>query len=678
MKRAAIVIGINHYPEDSDFKQLQAAVKAARNFAEWATEMGFEVRPICDEADSSAPAEDGGTDKKVVPVTMTRVKSAVTELVQRTGAGRLDQLVIYFSGHGVNKGFAEYWLLSAAPNDGSEAVNVNGCVDDARYLTGISHIVFISDACRTPAPTIQVQNVTGGSIFPNQQGNFSTAVVDRFYAARPGNPAVEIKDEADYSAFYTDCLLYALSGHDSSALEPYREAGPEIRIVTPRKLKSFLLSELPKRAAALHLRRPQESDSLVESEYPAYLSLFTKRPWSSGPGRYIAPLPEPALDAFLVEKSIAFENVFEDRLAQAKKRAASQRRPGKRKTVRKRKDLRRREPKSSEDLSAALLRNPVTGRERSVVLGKPRLKATPPPELRVLVEPVEEIKPGDIRPRNVLTRIRSDAELLQRALTPIRISTGCGFAVRGDDKVVEAKSGSAKCTISDESRWRQIVTVYISTGVRSHARQAATVLFKLASGRAALLAALPNFVGTATFSRGELANVTYEPALNSPGWYLYDRFARKRLSPLRATIAAATRNGVFRVSRESAHQVAQGLRVLKGVDPTLGLYAAYAYHEAGLIDEVSSVARYMRKDHAQLFDVAMLTRRPRDPAQFPYATVFPPVPLLTQGWSLLESKGIEITDMLDRVRRRLLPSLWTLFDPHGTEVLIEMMANRVL
>ena len=45
----------------------------------------------------------------------------------------------------------------------------------------------------------------------------------------------------------------------------------------------------------------------------------------------------------------------------------------------------------------------------------------------------------------------------------------------------------------------------------------------------------------------------------------------------------------------------------KSFDPTLGLYAAYAYAQSGNYPEVLSVFRYMRRDPAPvLFDVAML------------------------------------------------------------------------
>ena len=72
------------------------------------------------------------------------IKRAIREIVD---AGNVEQLLIYFAGHGVNIQRNEYWLLSDAPRDSNAAVNVRGSVQLAED-SGISHVVFISDACR--------------------------------------------------------------------------------------------------------------------------------------------------------------------------------------------------------------------------------------------------------------------------------------------------------------------------------------------------------------------------------------------------------------------------------------------------------------------------------------------------------------------------------------------------
>jgi Caspase domain len=146
MKRGAVIIGVDQY-NDSSLPNLQAAVRGAKDVAAWAETNGFEVKPLTDEAN---------------PVTFERVQEAIENFTSRTGDQRLEQLLVYFSGHGINRGFDETWLLSRAIRNQNEAVNLASTVDMARYTTGISHIVFVSDACRSAADTIDLHNIVGG------------------------------------------------------------------------------------------------------------------------------------------------------------------------------------------------------------------------------------------------------------------------------------------------------------------------------------------------------------------------------------------------------------------------------------------------------------------------------------------------------------------------------------
>jgi hypothetical protein len=57
----------------------------------------------------------------------------------------------------------------------------------------------------------------------------------------------------------------------------------------------------------------------------------------------------------------------------------------------------------------------------------------------------------------------------------------------------------------------------------------------------------------------------------------------------------------------------------------------------------------------------------------PQHTVLPFVPLLVQGWELLDSLGIDELEWFERVRPMVLPSLWTVFDISARDDLMEMM-----
>ena len=131
-------------------------------------------------------------------------------------------------------------------------------------------------------------------------------------------------------------------------------------------------------------------------------------------------------------------------------------------------------------------------------------------------------------------------------------------------------------------------------------------------------------------------------------------------------VATAARFGAFRIegSRDTrnraASQMADRIRILKGIDPTLGIYAAYAYSDAGLPSQVRSVMGYMKGDlGVDLFDVALLAgalagRPPGDPNG-----AVPFVPMLAQGWSLLRVRDAKLPDAVLSAQDHLRPGLWT-------------------
>ena len=77
--RAAVVIGVN---KAGGLPTLSAAASGARTVANWLRSEGFEVKLFVD---------DKG------PVKANHLFEAIAELVDR---GTLDQLIVYFSGHG--------------------------------------------------------------------------------------------------------------------------------------------------------------------------------------------------------------------------------------------------------------------------------------------------------------------------------------------------------------------------------------------------------------------------------------------------------------------------------------------------------------------------------------------------------------------------------------------------
>jgi hypothetical protein len=187
-------------------------------------------------------SDDGGGK-----VSAAMVRDAIDAFVQPTN---LDQLIVYFSGHGIyNRG--DLWLLSDAPRYASEAINVEGSIQLARYC-GVEHVVFFADACRVAADSIEATGVTGTEIFPNDPVDGKERAVDVFFACARGKPALEVKDPkvaaSQYSALYTEVLEECLEGDPESLIEASDEES-DFGFVRPWTLSDELQTAVPLRLA---------------------------------------------------------------------------------------------------------------------------------------------------------------------------------------------------------------------------------------------------------------------------------------------------------------------------------------------------------------------------------------------------------------------------------------------
>jgi hypothetical protein len=229
-KRGAVIIAVK---KTGQLPELQTVHQCAQQMSVWAREQGFPnklVKVITDE-------------KK--PVDAKQIRDAVAKLVREDG---IEQIVVYFAGHGVVNG-GEYWLLSGAPEDVNEAVNLEGSILLARSA-GIPHVVFISDACRTAAEGIQGTRVKGQDIFPNFVSS-AEQPVDVFFACGLGSPSNEIKDPKNsakvYKSVYTEALLMGLQGNRTDLIEELEDGNDIVGLVRPKPLGDYLETELKER-----------------------------------------------------------------------------------------------------------------------------------------------------------------------------------------------------------------------------------------------------------------------------------------------------------------------------------------------------------------------------------------------------------------------------------------------
>jgi hypothetical protein len=247
--------------------------------------------------------------------------------------------------------------------------------------------------------------------------------------------------------------------------------------------------------------------------------------------------------------------------------------------------------------------------------------------------------------------------------------TRTGFTVVGSQVTGAFVNGEAGGSDVFDEAGAQQIRVYDGPQARS-------VLIQFPSGNGTCLAALPGYIGTVVVENDCVVNVSYAPSRNSHRWQDY-QFVKDDLERRRAFTAVAARRGIFKIERESAASFAQYIRQLKSIDPTLGIYAAYAYSQTGQADDLEDVYRWMRSEHdvPVPFDVALLADHLMRPDLIEEDSYAPRTPMLTQGWAFLH-EDLQIPEWLLEARRYTLPSLWTTFSPQGFSFVKEMISRR--
>jgi hypothetical protein len=623
MQRAVISIGIR---KTGGLPELQAAHTSAQAFAEWA------------KKDQKIPA----SRVKLITDAKGRIgrERIYDEVEKITALGYVEQLIVYFSGHGINSGLYEQWLLSRAPEEPGAAINVRGSEMLARFC-GIGHVVFISDACRTAAASIQAQSVTGGEIFPNSSAKGVENPVDQYYATLVGNPAYEVKTVEDavgrYRAAYSTVLLEALRGKVPAVVD----GSSGRRLVRPRRLRDHLKDAVPLYMHSLQLDggEMQQPAARIESDETAWLADLGEVP--------TAPLaPEGGAPAAR---------------AVAAKRARVARPP-------------------------SLAGTGMAGSARDVGDAVADLAALPPPAVLGAARRVPdlaqqaraqlqaELLPAAAAPsgarRTAVTaragggRVARSPDLLAGAVTrgstpfgPDHFETQCGIKLRGA-RVVSAGSREAQVGVG---RLADVVQVHIDPRCRG-----ANVLVRLEDGSSVVVPAFRDFITGLTFdARGALDDMWCEPSANTARHLQWQAVAGE-IGHLRALVAAASSLGVFRLD-DDAHAMAllDRMRAVKMIDPAMAVYAAWALHDRRMRSHIAALQRFLDQDlGVRLFDVALLSfalsGKPQDGAP---TELYPCVPMLSQGWALLPALGVALPERLAGLRGHLRPSLWTHFAP---------------
>jgi hypothetical protein len=584
MKKAAVVIGVN---KTGHLNPLNASVSGAKDFATWAAEQSYDVTLITDE--------DG------TPVTVRDIFKAVATVVY---AKTYSQLLIFFSGHGQLRGPSdELWLLTDAPDNPNEAVNVTGSISLARQ-SGLEHVVFISDACRSRPDGDLRAGVHGGVIFPGVRSTTAQAAIDEFYATMPGAVALEVpasEAERNFHAIFTTCILNGLRGDDPMTHEQMTTLPGQPWTVPSWKLDDYLDSKVPEVAASINVTINQVPDNRVTSRAPKFLAEIPPPPAE------IPTVPPTTPQPSGIKKLVAaFNKSLNAGMGEL--------------------------PSDTQADSSKLILGPAI---KKLIDASGRQSFETHTGFSVIGESVKLVIMADLDS----PLLPGHPDLFQEGDPNV-----WHIRVRSDNAVTAARS----------------------------------VLIQFANGYGTLLAIIPGCIGTVLVEQGRVVNVNYMPSRGTPEFDEYQK-NEKEIDRQRAIIAAAASRGIFRPEQGVEWSAANYLRFHKRLDPTLGLYAAYAYNQAGDIAEVKSVYNYMRNDHpAVLFDVALLAGE-LVPEMIPKQeawTVSPACPMLTQGWAYLDSYLEWLPKAIVDVRTCLVPGLWTTFTSRGCEILSKAIQTK--
>ncbi|MGR9154603.1 caspase family protein (plasmid) [Rhizobium leguminosarum] len=557
MKRAAILIGID---KARRLRPLNAAVKGAESMRDWLQREGYNTTLLTDQSGD---------------VTVTKVKDAVKDVVD---SGQYEKLVIYFAGHGVMNGMAELWLLSDAVADPDETIDITRSVVFSRDC-GIKNVIFVSDACRSLPGTVAFSRTTGATIFPTRNFANVDVDVDRFFAARPGDAAMELSDPpqtgeddiAKYVGVFTEALVNIHVDPAEALVGSAEVDGVPSRVVLSRRLKRTLPELVNSRVQDRALSLRQQPQLRLECGDDGFVAraMVSKKP----------------------------------------------RRP----TI------------SPDDF------HPL-GRVDNIVDFRSSLSRT-----------------GIIVPDRDRDRFQSYRDKYQQIFSQSVDWKQTGVTIYGR----EVDSTWSQRFIERIERADTTSTILMKKNVGGPV----SLVVKFVDGSGAVFAVVPGYHLLVSVEKNGITNIAYSPVSSSRFW---DEYVRREpeVRQMRAEAAAAVNMGLFPTDRSQVVEFSNEVRLVKKMDPTLGLYAAMGYAEVGLKRELASVLSYMTSDlKGRLLDLVVLAGHERGFQVAPFS------PLMRQTWAHLEKSSMRCPENIMKAGRYLEHSPWTTFTQEGMRYL---------
>jgi|GEM_PF-1255974 len=609
MNKIALCIGVDVI---KGLTPLNKAADSARKFSEWAKKQEYDTELF--------------VDSEVEKVNRRQILDRMASILD---SRKYEQLIIFFSGHGVMRTLRnEVWLLSDADFDGSEMVDVRGTIDMAREA-GIPHVLIISDACRTFTKGSSF-NYGQGDIFPPSKPGSNSNTVDVLYACRPGKPALEIKEEEWYGVF-AETLLDVLEGNQPNSIKESSEE-PKYWFISAYELKETLPDLVQAKVIAIGSKLDQKPDVTVEYINPKPpISKFNKKPSNGlklGGG---APPPEPPFN-----KDNAFEHME----------------PGK---------------ISFEDISFLPVAKEDTQQEKIDKISEQISKGESVDLNFSYIKPL--VKPFKLAGTWQNNSINIDFPFQK---------SDCGFTIKGI-KVKEVWVEGVKCTTKERIFNSKIFVtdIHIPSEIVS-----SNGLLVLENGCSLPLAILKGYVGVLVFKDDRLLTVNYKPVQKNE--HVYRSYLDKldKIEEARSFVAYAANEGfdyskVFNNVFNSKNQfdfddAGSLLRIGKALDPSLALYASYAFRQEGKFDKIKSVLTYLHFDNnAILFDVAMLGNELHE------HKLASQCPLMSAGWSYQHLFKDRVTPEFLEASKHLDTGLWTMFKPEGTDIIMRFINQKI-
>ena len=213
------------------------------------------------------------------------------------------------------------------------------------------------------------------------------------------------------------------------------------------------------------------------------------------------------------------------------------------------------------------------------------------------------------------------------------------------------------------------------------------VAIRFDNGRGAVIAALYGFVAHVAVENEGIVNIRYVPSSNNSRRYREFLVNQALVDKWHAESASMARDGVLDLQRwPDAVKAAEEIRVWKGLDPSLGVYASYFYALAGpkYYDSAADVMSIMAWDMGvALFDPALLGDKLSSTGRTTLGAtekdrifqVYPACPMLTQGWHFLRSRGVRLPEVLNDGQDELAATLWTTFKARRMDRIFDAFKN---